>query len=101
MQSAVSVFLVAVLLVTLAHQSGSNLQQGDSEAASRAELTLKGLFNYYWKNDPSNKKIEFTAKTEVLEMSFTAYFWAKCSHYQWHFLYLDFSVLKGRVTISF
>ena len=42
-----------------------------------------------------------TAKTEVLEMRFTAYFWAKCSHYQWHFLYLDFSVLKRRVTISF
>ena len=43
----------------------------------------------------------YTAKTEVLEMRFTAYFWAKCSHYQWHFLYLDFSVLKRRVTISF
>ena len=43
----------------------------------------------------------FTGKTEVLEMRFTAYFWTKCSHYQWHFLHLDFSVLKRRVTILF
>ena len=25
----------------------------------RANLTLEGLFNYYWKSDPNNKKIEF------------------------------------------
>ena len=46
------VFLVALLLATLAKQSGS-------DALSRSELTLKGLYNYYWKNDPNHKKIKF------------------------------------------
>lgn len=29
------------------------------DAEARTELTLKGMFNYYWKNDPNHKKIEF------------------------------------------
>lgn len=58
------VFPILVVTVTLimttqaiAKQNGSKLR--DTDAASRSELTLKGLFNYYWKNDPAHKGIEF------------------------------------------
>ena len=48
----VFIALVFLLLATLAKQNGS-------DAPSRSELTLKGLFNYYWKNDPKHKQIKF------------------------------------------
>lgn len=53
----VAAVLLGVLLLVSGtqHKNGS---PGNVEAASRAELTLKGLFNYYWKSDP-HKKIEF------------------------------------------
>ena len=63
MMAAQELFHVfAVLLVLLAlvsSTSGRDTQLGDSDAVSRAELTLQGLFNYYWKNDPSHKQIKF------------------------------------------
>ena len=50
---------VAALVVAtaLAERTSSELRGAD--AASRSELTFKGLFNYFWKNDPQHKKIEF------------------------------------------
>ena len=30
-----------------------------ADAATRAELTLNGLFHYFWKNDPNSKGIQF------------------------------------------
>lgn len=58
MSSATAIAIgLAVLLVALV---APTLQQANTtDAASRAELTLKGIFNYYWKNDPRHKKIEF------------------------------------------
>lgn len=52
-----AVLLGVVLLVTASQRERSS--PGEVDAASRAELTLKGLFNYYWKNDPRDKEIEF------------------------------------------
>ena len=66
------------------------------EKLSKAKAVVKRL-----QGEGEQRSLLHTVKTEVLEMRFTAYFWAKCSHYQWHFLYLDFSVLKRRVIILF
>ena len=34
-------------------------EQSSTNASLRAELTLNGLFNYFWKMDPENKGIKF------------------------------------------
>jgi hypothetical protein len=54
-----AVFLFAMLWVSFAQESDTELLLGDSDAVSRSQLTLNGLFNYYWKSDPSNKNIKF------------------------------------------
>lgn len=50
---SLTLLVMAVVVLTSPH-SGQLL-----DADSRTEATLKGLFNYYWKNDPNNKKIQF------------------------------------------
>ncbi len=55
-------FQLMSLVMAMVVLISSNSDQQPSmlpDAESRTELTLKGLFNYYWKNDPKNKKIEF------------------------------------------
>lgn len=52
------VTLAVLVAVTQARQNNGSKPR-DTAASSRSELTLKGLFNYFWKTDPSNKKIEF------------------------------------------
>lgn len=46
-----TVSLVVILLTTSTHQK--------SNPKTRCELTLNGIFNYYWKNDPNHQKIDF------------------------------------------
>ena len=49
------VMAMAVLIPPNSGQQTSKLPDADS----RTELTLEGLFNYFWKTDPNNKNIEF------------------------------------------
>ena len=51
------VALVSALLLVTARQAVEDPTGADAD--SRAELTLKGIFNYFWKKDPYNKKVEF------------------------------------------
>ena len=54
--------LPMLLVMAMVVLISSNLGQQTStlpDAELRTELTLKGLFNYYWKNDPKHKNIEF------------------------------------------
>jgi hypothetical protein len=53
------VLLVTAALITAAQANQNGSKARDTDAAYRSELTLKGLFNYYWRNDPANKDIEF------------------------------------------
>ena len=59
-QSCIMYFLLltALLLATQSNQLGDRRVEV-TDADSRSELTLKGLFNYFWKNDPYHKNIEF------------------------------------------
>lgn len=49
------------LLVLYLFGSISCLEQTliDTDAATRAKVTLNGLFHYFWKNDPNSKEIQF------------------------------------------
>ena len=55
----VVVCLVIVLLISTAPDYHSQLSSRSVEAQTRCQLTLDGLFNYYWKSDPKHKKIQF------------------------------------------
>ncbi len=48
-----------------------------STAEVRAEQTIRGLFNYYWKHDPANWKAEFFFV--CAQIGFKVYNGAKCS----------------------
>ena len=52
---------IFALVITILLIEASQNKQGstDADADSRAELTLKGLFNYFWKHDPKHERIEF------------------------------------------
>ena len=55
---AVSLVMIG-LLVTPAQQQQINVKSKTVSAQSRCQLTLNGLFDYYWKNDPYHKKIYY------------------------------------------
>lgn len=55
---AASAALVFLLYLPGGGSSSSRLTQ-TVDPTARAELTLQGLFHYYWKNDPLRKQIEF------------------------------------------
>lgn len=59
----VLILLVSCLLFTCTPSNQlDNNKSGGAESADadfRCELTLKGLFNYYWKNDPNHKNVKF------------------------------------------
>ena len=55
--------MLQFMLVLITQQCAygySELQASEvSDGASRSTLALNGLFNYFWKNDPNNKNVEF------------------------------------------
>ena len=57
--STPSIVLFTLALVAVTLIAAERNKQGPADADSRAELTLKGLFNYFWKHDPKHKDIEF------------------------------------------
>lgn len=54
----VSILPLAALLC-LSREGLGHVSSIRSDAESRAQQALKGLFNYYWKQDPLHKEIEF------------------------------------------
>ena len=63
MQIIISVTIFCLLVLSYSYGSVDQTYfKPDStatDAASRAQLTLNGLFHYYWKNDPKAKGIQF------------------------------------------
>lgn len=56
---ASAVFSLFVFLGLLSCVTSGSVKSTDTDAETRLEQTLNGLFNYYWKEDPNNKGIEF------------------------------------------
>ena len=58
-----SVYLVLLAFLSAALVSradeAENFKSLSTNASTRAEQTLNGLFHYYWRNDQHNKKIQF------------------------------------------
>ena len=54
-----AVITVILVLSVLAVHVDATLQSSVSEAQSRAQQTVQGLFHYYWRNDAQVKKIGF------------------------------------------
>ena len=55
-------YMLALLLLFAAALQSSSTVTGplsNTSAAYRAQQTLNGLFNYYWKRDTAHKKVEF------------------------------------------
>lgn len=50
-------FLSAALVARA--DEAENFASLSTNASTRVEQTLNGLFHYYWRNDPHNKKIQF------------------------------------------
>ena len=60
MQSMAStVQLLIVLLGLFTSAASHSLKSADTDAETRAKQTLGGFFNYYWKEDPNNKDVQF------------------------------------------
>ena len=60
------IFSITVTLLLVLSHSCSSVDQANfksksttADAATRAQLTLNGLFHYFWKNDPKAKGIQF------------------------------------------
>lgn len=76
-QHLVSQFLTLLLMMAMAVLISSNTGQKQHttsnlpDADTRLDLTLKGIFNYYWKEDPYHKKIEFLFACGQLGMAGT------------------------------
>lgn len=49
----------ASVLLSVSASTGSIEHEAVKDAEWRTEQTLKGLFHYFWKEDPSHKKIKF------------------------------------------
>lgn len=39
--------------------AAGRIRSAETDAETRAELAMNGLFNYYWKEDPNHKGIDF------------------------------------------
>lgn len=58
--SAVFLSLVAVVVtISQAKDANEDLKSISTDAYTRVEQTLNGLFHYYWRNDPLRKHIQF------------------------------------------
>ena len=53
------VFAPLLVILLFASTQQDSLKSTSVDAESRCQLTLNGLFNYFWKGDPKHKKIEF------------------------------------------
>ena len=51
--------LLLVLSMNVLVLVASSKSSLNTNATARATSTLNGIFNYYWKNDPNHKKIQF------------------------------------------
>ena len=54
-----TVLLLGCCTATLQANNSLKYRSASADAETRCELSLQGLLNYYWKNDPVHKKIQF------------------------------------------
>lgn len=65
LQGSALVMVATIVLMSSSQDRSKSLLDSETRTKSlpdpetRASLTLKGIFNYYWKTDPRNKSIEF------------------------------------------
>ena len=52
-------FLSLVVAISGTKDAQTDLKSTSTDANTRVEQTLNGLFHYYWRNDPSRKHIQF------------------------------------------
>lgn len=72
--------LLVVALVVAAVGARQFDKLTTTNATSRAEVTLNGIFNYFWKGDPNNKNVKFLFACGQLGETGTSKF-SQCSCY--------------------